>query len=249
MPSTTTTTAAWGPKVQWHPKRLILCLFLLIIAIHDISSFTSSYSLAGGERYPSRFGSARIMTLSSVSYLGDPYEDNGMLFEKYDMVELPDSMVDTTVWIGNLDEFVSDIDLADLILSKSCGNDDGGGGPSISPMFSVPCAIARRPNNDSLGYGFVTFPSRRDACIAVNIFDGYEFEGGRLLKVQHFKDSRYARAKVPEKLVAYVVGTNKKLPNGAKNNLRRISRKEVAQLSKVRRSTSRKKKVICQIYD
>lgn len=173
---------------------------------------------------------------SPVSYLDGndhDHDHNGANFEKYDMVPLPDSMVDTTIWIGNLDEFVSDSDLAELMLKKG----------TSSLLFSVPCAIARRPNNDSLGYGFVTFATVIDAEMAVNMFDGYDFDG-RELKVQHFKDSKHARAKVPEKLVAYVLGTNKVLPNGAQNNLRRICKDDVERLS---RGQPSKKKVCLRL--
>jgi len=139
-------------------------------------------------------------------------------FQKYDMVQLPDSMVDTTLWVGNLNEFTKDGQLSDLF--QQC----------CSGLLSVPCVIARRPNTDSLGYGFVTFPTQIEAEAALK-FDGYIIDG-KAIKVQKFKDSSLARAKVPEKLVAYVVGSKKKLPNGSVNNLRRISRDDVERLSR-----------------
>ena len=100
---------------------------------------------------------ANVLRYSPVSFL-DGNDGTGEIFEKYDMVPLPDSMVDTTVWVGNLDEFVRDTDLAELFLNKC----------SSSLLYSVPCAIARRPNNDSLGYGFVTFPTVDDAEVSGN---------------------------------------------------------------------------------
>ena len=67
--------------------------------------------------------------------------------ERYEMVPLPDSMVDTTCFVGNLCEFVRDDDLSDLF---RC----------VSPLKSaLPACVARKPNMNSLHYGFVSFPS------------------------------------------------------------------------------------------
>ena len=66
--------------------------------------------------------------------------------ERYEMVQLPDSMMDTTLFVGNLCEFVTDDDLSSLFAQASSLN-------------HVPACVARKANNDSLKYGFVTFPS------------------------------------------------------------------------------------------
>jgi hypothetical protein len=66
--------------------------------------------------------------------------------ERYEMVPLPDSMVDTTIFVGNLNEFVKDEDLSDFF-------------QSVSILQSLPACVARRPNFESLHYGFVTFPT------------------------------------------------------------------------------------------
>ena len=73
--------------------------------------------------------------------------------ERYEMVPLPDSMVDTTLFVGNLNEFVKDGDLSDFF-------------QTVSILQSVPACVARRPNFDSLGYGFVTFPTveEKEVC-------------------------------------------------------------------------------------
>ena len=81
------------------------------------------------------------------------------------------------------------------------------------------------------------------------MLNGYELEG-RELKVERFKHSKHARAKVPEKLVAYVLGTNKKLPNGAQNNLRRICKDDVERLSRGQPSKRKVSKIIFfSLYD
>ena len=66
--------------------------------------------------------------------------------ERYSMVPLPDSMVSTTLFVGNLCEFVHDEDLSQLF-------------QTVSVLQSVPACVARKPNMASLCYGFVTFPS------------------------------------------------------------------------------------------
>jgi hypothetical protein len=66
--------------------------------------------------------------------------------ERYEMVPLPDSMVDQTVFVGNLCEFVQDDDLSQMF-------------QRVSHLQSVPACVARRANRDSLQYGFVTFPT------------------------------------------------------------------------------------------
>lgn len=64
--------------------------------------------------------------------------------ERYEMVPLPDSMMDTTLFVGNLDEFCKDEDLSNLF-------------QAVSTLQSVPACVARKPNMASLRYGFVTF--------------------------------------------------------------------------------------------
>ena len=66
--------------------------------------------------------------------------------ERYEMVPLPNRMVDTTVWVGSLDEFVTDDDLSNLF-------------SEVSVLSSLPACVARNPNASSRMYGFVTFPS------------------------------------------------------------------------------------------
>ena len=68
---------------------------------------------------------------------------------RYEMVELPDSMMSTTLWVGNLCEFVTDDMLGEIFqqaVSLKC----------------VPACVARKPNMESLRYGFVTFRSEEE---------------------------------------------------------------------------------------
>lgn len=73
--------------------------------------------------------------------------------ERYEMVPLPDSMLSTTLFVGNLCEFVTD-DILSSFFS------------SVSNMISVPACVARKPNMMSLQYGFVTFPTvdEKEVC-------------------------------------------------------------------------------------
>lgn len=66
--------------------------------------------------------------------------------ERYEMNELPDSMMATTLFVGNLNDFVQDDDLSDLF-------------QRVSSLQTVPACVVRKPDMSSLGYGFVSFPT------------------------------------------------------------------------------------------
>lgn len=68
---------------------------------------------------------------------------------RYEMVELPDSMMSTTLYVGNLCEFVTDDMLGEIF-------------QQASSLKSVPACVARKPNMESLRYGFVTFRSEEE---------------------------------------------------------------------------------------
>lgn len=74
------------------------------------------------------------------------YADTVVGWERYSMVPLPDSMLSTTLFVGNLCEFVHDGDLSHLF-------------QSVSVLHSLPACVARKPNAQSLQYGFVAFPT------------------------------------------------------------------------------------------
>lgn len=66
--------------------------------------------------------------------------------ERYEMVPLPDRMMDTTIFVGNICEFTHDEDLSKLF-------------QAVSQLQSVPACVARKANMASLQYGFVSFPT------------------------------------------------------------------------------------------
>lgn len=68
---------------------------------------------------------------------------------RYEFAELPDSMIPTTVFVGSLNEFVTDDDLSRLF-------------QSVSKLHSVPACVARKADMSSLSYGFVCFPTREE---------------------------------------------------------------------------------------
>ena len=75
---------------------------------------------------------------------------------RYEMVELPDSMVSTTLWVGNLCEFVTDEILSELF-------------QQVSSLKFVPACVARKPNMESLRYGFVVFRSEEEKEVSYEL--------------------------------------------------------------------------------
>jgi len=131
--------------------------------------------------------------------------------ERYENVPLPDSMIETTLFVGNLCEFARDEDLSQKFRS-------------VTNLQSLPACVARRPNSQSLEYGFVAFPTVEEKEAAIIRFHGVEFMG-RQIKVEEIVDHpRKGRVNVPEKLVTYVLGIAKKTPRGKNDfSLRKIS--------------------------
>lgn len=72
---------------------------------------------------------------------------------RYEMVELPDSMMSTTLWVGNLCEFVTDEMLSEVF-------------QQASEQLFVPACVARKPNMESLKYGFVAFRSEEEKDVS-----------------------------------------------------------------------------------
>jgi hypothetical protein len=75
---------------------------------------------------------------------------------KYEMTPLPDSLIDTTIFVGNLGDFIAEDTLSRLFAQ-------------VSTLQTVPSAVARTPNNYSMGYGFVTFPSTEEMEVNTNL--------------------------------------------------------------------------------
>lgn len=126
------------------------------------------------------------------------------------MVELPDSMMSTTLWVGNLCEFVTDEMLSELF-------------QQASSLKFVPACVARKPNMESMRYGFVTFRSEEEKETAMNLLHGYELQG-KCLKVEPIKDhEKYGRIRAPQKIVDYAVGPIKRQRKGELNTMRRAT--------------------------
>eukprot|EP00558_Chaetoceros_sp_UNC1202_P010948 CAMPEP_0197247088 /NCGR_PEP_ID=MMETSP1429-20130617/26092_1 /TAXON_ID=49237 /ORGANISM="Chaetoceros sp., Strain UNC1202" /LENGTH=265 /DNA_ID=CAMNT_0042707905 /DNA_START=103 /DNA_END=900 /DNA_ORIENTATION=- len=132
---------------------------------------------------------------------------------RYEMVELPDSLVDTTVFIGNLCEFVTDDMLSTLFRQASSLN-------------FIPACVARKPNSSSLKHGFATFPSVEEKEAAIVRFTGYLLND-RPMRVESIVDYKY-RVRVPEKLVTYTVGEVKRTRDGTRNTMRMARNSRVA---------------------
>jgi len=129
---------------------------------------------------------------------------------RYEMVELPDSMMSTTLWVGNLCEFVTDDMLSELF-------------QQASDLKFVPACVARKPNMESMRYGFVTFRSEEEKDLAMNLLHGYELQG-KCLKVEPIKDHEtYGRIRAPQKIVDYAVGPIRRQRKGELNTMRRAT--------------------------
>ena len=66
--------------------------------------------------------------------------------ERYSLVPMPRAMKATTIFVGNICEFVQDSDLS-MHFSQ------------VSSLTSVPSSVVRKVNTQSMGYGFVSFPN------------------------------------------------------------------------------------------
>ena len=66
--------------------------------------------------------------------------------ERYSMVPMPNAMKATTIFVGNLCEFVQDSDLSNFF-------------SQVSSLTTVPSCVVRKVNTQSMGYGFVSFPN------------------------------------------------------------------------------------------
>jgi hypothetical protein len=193
----------------------IVSLFISIIMFGSRRAFAFSPAFRLARRAPfSHQPNNMIATTRDADFI-----EEIMGGERYEMVPLPDSMLPTTLFVGNLNEFVTD-DILSAFFS------------SVSRLISVPACVARKPNASSMEYGFVTFPTVQEKEAAILQFHGMEFHG-RTLKVEGVRDfDNRNRVRVPGKMVAYACGELKKTRDGRINNLRRISRDDVERLSR-----------------
>jgi hypothetical protein len=192
----------------------IVSLLISIIMFGSRRAFAFSPAFRLARRAPFSHQPNMIATTRDADFI-----EEIMGGERYEMVPLPDSMLPTTLFVGNLNEFVTD-DILSAFFS------------SVSRLISVPACVARKPNASSMEYGFVTFPTVQEKEAAILQFHGMEFHG-RTLKVEGVRDfDNRNRVRVPGKMVAYACGELKKTRDGRINNLRRISRDDVERLSR-----------------
>jgi RNA recognition motif. (a.k.a. RRM, RBD, or RNP domain) len=76
--------------------------------------------------------------------------------ERYSLVPMPDPMKSTTLFVGNLCEFVRDHDLSSHF-------------SQVSSLATVPSCVVRKVNTQSMGYGFVSFPSVQEKEVRTTI--------------------------------------------------------------------------------
>ena len=78
--------------------------------------------------------------------------------ERYSLIPMPDIMKATTVFVGNLCEFVQDEDLSRFFAAAA------------THLSRVPATVVRKPDTQSLRYGFVSFPTRQEKEVCVFVF-------------------------------------------------------------------------------
>mmetsp|Transcript_8919 Transcript_8919/g.18869 ORF Transcript_8919/g.18869 Transcript_8919/m.18869 type:complete len:147 (-) Transcript_8919:296-736(-) len=128
----------------------IIALIMATIMVSPTRAFHTTIRQALS---PTSIASSTTTSTSSLHYYSnlDTFDTRDATEQmiggvRYEMVELPDSMMSTTLWVGNLCEFVTDEMLSELF-------------QQASSLKFVPACVARKANMQSLRYGFVTFRS------------------------------------------------------------------------------------------
>ena len=135
--------------------------FIAVLVTMKAVSLTSAFSISSsvlhssGQHHQRRKQYHETQALHAFQMRDADMMEQLIGGERYEMVPLPDSMVDTTLFVGNLNEFVKDGDLSDFF-------------QTASKLQSVPACVCRRPNFDSLGYGFVTFPTVEEKEVRIS---------------------------------------------------------------------------------
>jgi RNA recognition motif. (a.k.a. RRM, RBD, or RNP domain) len=75
---------------------------------------------------------------------------------RFESVPIPEAMKETTLFVGNLCEFVKDEDLSQLF-------------QSVSKLKSLPACVARKVDTSSLLYGFVCFPTVEEKEVSYDL--------------------------------------------------------------------------------
>ena len=136
------------PSVSLPPTQL-LALVVALLLPYSCNCFLPTTSIRKKHSTTAATTSSTTTTISMVGNLNLYDPDMMEMFvggERYENVPLPDSMLDTTIFVGNLCEFAQDEDLSQKFRS-------------VTNLKSLPACVARRPNSQSLEYGFVAFPT------------------------------------------------------------------------------------------
>ncbi|CAJ1933206.1 unnamed protein product [Cylindrotheca closterium] len=205
----------------------LLCLWAAMLN-HSESFASPPRTRISLQQYPQQDANNPSFTSSLLSLNVHTVRDADMYEmmmggERYEMVPLPDSMLQTTLFVGNLNEFVHDDDLSRLFAP-------------VTEWSSIPACVVRKPNMASLKYGFVTFPTEEQKNQALLRFHNAELQG-KPLKVEEIRDHpKKGRVRVPEKMVAYVIG-------GIKNGSKSSRKNQVNTMRQVRSQTKLQKKI------
>lgn len=126
-------------KVSLFSGKLLLVHIMLVRAA---KAFTARPSIAAAIRHG--VAALHVATIRDADFV-----ERMVGGERYEMIPLPDSMISTTVFVGNLCEFVTD-DILSAVFQ------------AVSKLKSVPACVIRKPDMSSLQYGFVHFLSEQE---------------------------------------------------------------------------------------
>jgi RNA recognition motif. (a.k.a. RRM, RBD, or RNP domain) len=130
---------------------VVVSMFTMTVAFHNVNSLSGWKSSDSPAISPTEVRTMHQVqhrrSLGPLHVVSDREPDIVEMMlggARYEMVPLPDRMCDTTLFVGNLCEFVHDEDLSQLF-------------QTVSALQSVPACVVRKANMQSLGYGFVSF--------------------------------------------------------------------------------------------
>jgi len=182
---------------------------VIMLSFNHASAYSSVFHNTMTKSVGTLFRHSKLVTKMSIVRYDADMDMMEMVAggRRYEMVDLPDSMVDTTLFVGNLCEFVNDDMLSSLF-------------QEASSLHSVPACVVRKSNMSSLKYGFVTFPTIQEKENAILRFS-HQSLNGRRMKVEVVDLDNPRRSRVPEYFVAYSVGEMKPTRDGKTNTMRR----------------------------
>jgi hypothetical protein len=125
---------------------------LASVAVFDSLSSPSSLSLPHPQQQRSSHSSLKVFNPRDAGFM-----EVSVGGECYKMVPLPDSMVDTTLFVGNLNEFIHDDDLSHFFCA-------------VLRSQSLSACVVRKANMMSLEYGFVSFTTVEDKEVSYSVY-------------------------------------------------------------------------------